>query len=88
LTQPQACLRNRAGFFIGDMRMPQWRARSASDKTDDWPFWYVTKDTPSDYNDTREAIEYISGRVFTSLPFALKETAFQIADIMNEGQET
>jgi hypothetical protein len=68
--------------------MPQWRARSASDKTDDWPFWYVTKDTPSEHNDTKEAIEHISGRVFISLPFVSKEAALQIVDIMNEGQKT
>jgi hypothetical protein len=65
----------------------QWRARSASDKTDDWPFWYVTKDTPRDYNNTKEAIEHISVRVFTSLPFVSKETALQIAGIMNEGRK-
>jgi hypothetical protein len=32
-----------------------WRARSASDRTEDWPLWYVTKDKPKDHNDLPEA---------------------------------
>ena len=38
-----------------------WRARSASDRTDEWPFWYVTDDQPLDCNKTAEAFASVTG---------------------------
>ena len=64
--------------------MMVWRARSASDKTEDWPYWYVTKDVPKDYNDTKEAIEVLTGNIFYGLPFLTKNHAVEIAEKMNE----
>jgi hypothetical protein len=47
-----------------------WRARSASDKTDDWPFWYVTDDNPKDYNQLHKAVKMATGQGFPPfLPF-------------------
>lgn len=63
-----------------------WRARSASDKQDDWPFWYVTRDKPNDYNETCFACEMIIGKKLTGLPFISKELAIALAERMNNAE--
>ena len=61
-----------------------WRARSASDKTDDWPFWYVTNDFPADSNKTLDAIEMLIGKKPVCLPFMAPSLARALAEKMNE----
>jgi hypothetical protein len=61
-----------------------WRARSASDKTDDWLFWYVTDDEPKDRNKTLDAIEYLTGLRPYSYPFVRQEVAEELAERMNK----
>ena len=63
-----------------------WRARSASDKSDDWPYWYVTNDSPADYNKTLDALEQITGKRPIGLPFVSRAQAIEIAKIMNAAQ--
>lgn len=63
-----------------------WRARSASDRTDDWPFWYVTDDNPRDRNKTADAIEAMTGHR-TGAVFASMQEAKLLAEFMN-GQTT
>lgn len=63
----------------------KWRARSASDKTDDWPFWYVTDDQPENRNKTIDAIERRDGVRPAKLPFLLRDDAVELADFMNGG---
>lgn len=60
-----------------------WRARSASDRTDDWPFWYVTDDQPADRNKTIDAIELATGGRPASLPFLPRDIALALADLLN-----
>jgi len=63
-----------------------WRARSASDENDDWVFWYVTKDSPKDYNDTHEAYKLATGQDFPPAPpFMPKPFAIHMANKLNEG---
>lgn len=61
-----------------------WRARSASDQTDDWPFWYVTNDRSPNSNKTLDAIERLAGRRPVGLPFLSQTLACRIAAMMNE----
>lgn len=61
-----------------------WRARSASDQTDDWPFWYVTNDRPPNSNKTLDAIERLAGRRPVGLPFVSRTVASRMAEMMNE----
>lgn len=68
-------------------RRPAWRARSASDKTDDWPLWYVTDDMPADRNKTVDAVESATGMRPTGLPFLRREDAEHLAAIMNEAAQ-
>ncbi len=61
-----------------------WRARSAADNNDDWPFWYVTKDKPKDHNDLPEAFELALGHEFPPRPPFLSQTACKlIAEWLN-----
>jgi hypothetical protein len=61
-----------------------WRARSASDKSDDWPLWYVTDDSPKDYNRLPHAFECVMGKPWPPvLPFVPRQVAEAIADAMN-----
>jgi hypothetical protein len=65
-----------------------WRARSASDKTEDWPAWYVTKDAPKDYNDLPEAFELALGHEFPPRPPFLSQTACRlIAEWLNNPEK-
>jgi len=56
-----------------------WRARSASDKTDDWPFWYVTDDKPADSNKTLDCMDALFGCRPVGLPFFSRKTAEALA---------
>ena len=65
----------------------KWRARSASDKTDDWGFWYLTDDKPADRNKTREALTLVCKEGALpphSLPFISRANAEAIAVVLNE----
>ena len=59
-----------------------WRARSASDRSDDWPFWYVTDDMPPDMNKTVDAIEAIMGIRVVGM-FVSRDVAIALASLMN-----
>lgn len=66
------------------MQERAWRARSASDRTDDWPFWYVTDDQPQDSNKTWDALEALTGdRPVGGLPFLPRDMAEAVASILN-----
>ena len=60
-----------------------WRASSASDRSDDWPFWYATDDMPPDRNKTLDAIEAIMGIRIVALPFLPRDVAIELASLMN-----
>lgn len=60
-----------------------WRARSASDHTDEWPFWYLTDDQPPDRNKTAEAFHALHGEEWPPLlPFVDRETATKWAELL------
>lgn len=61
----------------------KWRSRSASNKTNDWPFWYVTNDKPLDYNGTIDALEIVLGHRPVMMPFMSKDLAIALADRLN-----
>ena len=66
------------------MTVTKWRARSASDKTDDWPFWYVTNDSPKDYNRLPDAWQAVVGFPWPPvLPFLDRRAAEALAERMN-----
>lgn len=60
-----------------------YRARSASDRADDWPLWYVTDDQPADRNKTADAIEAVTGVRPVGLPFLSRSVAEALARRMN-----
>lgn len=64
-----------------------FRARSASDRTDDWPYWYVTDDNPHDSNKTADCFEALTGRRQVCLPFLSRLAAEKLATLMNERQD-
>jgi hypothetical protein len=57
----------------------KYYARSASDKTDDWPLWFVANQ--QGINVTVQLFPELSGR----LPFVPKHVAVLLADVANEG---
>jgi hypothetical protein len=68
----------------GSVMTRTWRARSASDKTDDWFHWYVTDDTPKDHNKTPEAWKQATGTNWPPiLPFLPREVAEALAKHLN-----
>jgi len=69
------------------MARPIWRARSASDHSDDWPLWYVTDDQPADRNKMLDAVESLCGVRPVYLPFTSRQNAEAIAKAMNEAAE-
>ena len=64
-----------------------WRARSASDRSDDWPFWYITDDQPADRNKLLDAIEALTGHRPIAMPFVPRAMAEQLASAMNAAPE-
>lgn len=59
-------------------------ARSASDKTTDWPFWMVMG--PDNINQTcRLVAQYTGNDVSHLLPFVGKEFALELAEWANNG---
>ena len=67
--------------------MMVWRAMSASDSTDEWPYWYVTDDLPLDRNKLIDALECISGKRPVGMPFVTRAIAECIAKQMNAMME-
>ena len=55
-------------------------ARSASDRTDDWPFWMVWDGS---VNVTIKVIERLTGLRVVGMPFVTKETALDLATRWN-----
>ena len=68
----------------------KWRARSASDKTDEWYFWYLTDDKPADRNKTKEALTIVckEGAVWPHVLFISRAEAEAIAFVLNELEKT
>lgn len=56
-------------------------AKSASDKTDDWPFWMVWDGRT---NVTIKVIEELTGRRFVCMPFGPRSVIEQIVEKANE----
>lgn len=56
----------------------RYQAKSASDRTDDWPFWYVADTHRGSLNVTNQLVELTPGAVFTS-----KEIAEMVCKIAN-----
>jgi hypothetical protein len=54
-------------------------ARSASDRTDDWPFWYVADRRSGNLNVVVALAPELSGR----LPFLPRDAAIALADEAN-----
>lgn len=54
-------------------------ARSASDKTDDWPFWYVADRLKANFNVTTELVPELR----SYLPFVPRSMAEKIASKFN-----
>ena len=54
--------------------MSRYIARSASDRTDDWPFWFVADGSPTGLNVTNQLMRLAGsecgGAVFTNKPSA------------------
>lgn len=62
-----------------------WRARSASDRTNDWPLWYVTDDQPQDRNKTAQAYEAVTGQKWPPVhQFLSRGLAEDLEKRMNE----
>ena len=59
-------------------------ARSASDKTDDWRFWFVAKSNDSRRNVTHNACAEINIFTHCGAVFTTKENACWIAEKANE----
>lgn len=57
----------------------RYYARSASDKTDDWPFWFVADRTQGDRNVTGTLLPSLRGR----MPFLPRDAAIKLAEIAN-----
>lgn len=58
-------------------RLAPFTARSASDKTDEWPFWFV-----ADRNGVNRTVE-LYPKLTGYLPFVPKSLAHEIADNAN-----
>lgn len=56
-------------------------AKSASDRTDEWPFWMVWNGS---INVTVRAIEAVTGNHVVAMPFLPRSIAEKLADHCNE----
>lgn len=56
-------------------------ARSASDKTDDWPFWIVWDGS---FNGTIEALEMVFDCKAVGMPFLPKKQCEILVELLNE----
>ncbi len=61
------------------MIKPRYFARSASDRTDDWPLWFVADRHQSDLNVTVRLVPSFRGY----MPFLPREAAELVADRAN-----
>lgn len=68
------------------MSEPRYFARSASDRTDDWPLWFVADRRKSGLNVTLSLIEKAFGRHVVGMPFLPREHAETLAEISNNDQ--
>ncbi|WP_425905137.1 hypothetical protein [Nitrobacter sp. TKz-YC02] len=55
-------------------------ARSASDQTDDWPYWFVVDCSRSNLNVTVELMPELWGH----LPFLSRDMAEELARVVND----
>ena len=60
--------------------MNRYYARSASDKTDDWPFWFIADNNKGGLNVTVEILPELRGY----LPFVPKGMALFLEKKLNE----
>lgn len=63
------------------MNEERYFARSASDRTDDWPFWFVADRTRGGLNVTLELFEAIFGDHLVGLPFMSADDARMLAEL-------
>lgn len=59
---------------------PRFFARSASDRTDDWPHWYVADRAAAELNVTVQLLPALRG----SMPFLPRQAAEELARLANE----
>lgn len=62
-----------------DGTVTRYIARSASDKTDDWPYWFVADTTRDGLNVTVQLLPEMRGY----MPFLPKQAAIDLADLAN-----
>ncbi len=60
-------------------------ARSASDRTDDWPFWYVADERGLNITQQLTGLPRFAG-AFSLQPFLLRHQAEALAQSVNEGR--
>lgn len=66
------------------MNQIRYYARSASDRTDDWPYWFVADRKRGDVNVTAELVRRIADPNHKGAVFAPKEICFALAETANE----
>jgi hypothetical protein len=60
--------------------LPRYFARPASDRTEDWPFWFVADREKGEINVTAELLPPLRGY----LPFLPADVAVELAAVANE----
>ena len=63
---------------------PRYVARSASDHTDDWPFWFVKDTRSGGVNVTGQLFERLAGEPSHGRVFMTREGAIKLAALANE----
>lgn len=66
----------------------RYYARSASDRTDDWPFWFVADRKRGGLNVTSEVADLVGVKRGAGQVLVNKESALNIAARSNPQQET
>jgi hypothetical protein len=63
---------------------PRYYARSASDRTDDWPWWFVADSKRGGLNDTPEVCELLNRPTQPGATLCAREYAEQLAEEANK----
>lgn len=63
----------------------RYYARSASDRTDEWPFWFVADRNKAGLNVTLSLVESLYGQHLVCLPFMSRDDAVELAIEANNG---
>lgn len=64
--------------------MERYVARSASDKTDEWPFWFIADRHQGNRNVFAPLMEKAFGVPWTTMPFGPRDFVQKIAALANE----